>query len=331
MKRVLLSWSSGKDSAWTLHVLRQQPEIEVVGLLTTINTEFDRVAMHSTRRSVLEAQAEAAGLPLWIVPLPWPCSNEIYESRMADACQRAVDEGIEAIAFGDLFLQDVRAYREEKLKPTGLEPLFPLWEIPTDELARTMIAGGLRAKLTCVDPKQLPPYFAGHDFDALLLNALPPETDPCGERGEFHTCVYDGPMFSAPLRLQGGEVVHRDGFVFADFWEPANETEKAEGAVMVPFRYGGFYDVPRCIVLRYRGTILLLISPFDDALDEYPDVYTVYELPEAVLPVLAVNSWSFLEDTPLKRMGTVSIKDVKFDPTKRARLDATVLNRLLSE
>jgi uncharacterized protein (TIGR00290 family) len=217
MKRVLLSWSSGKDSAWTLHVLRQHPDIEVVGLLTTVNTEFQRVAMHSTRLSVLEAQAKAAQLPLWIVPLPWPCSNEIYEARMAEACKRAVDEHVDAIAFGDLFLQDIRAYRETKLKATGLEPLFPLWEIPTDTLAREMIAGGLRAKLTCVDPKQLPASFAGRDFDAGLLRDFPPEVDPCGERGEFHTCVYAGPMFAAPLDLEAGEVVTRDGFVFADF------------------------------------------------------------------------------------------------------------------
>jgi uncharacterized protein (TIGR00290 family) len=217
MKRVLLSWSSGKDSAWTLHALRQQPEIEVAGLLTTVNSEFDRVAMHSTRRSVLEAQAEAAGLPLWAVPLPWPCSNEIYETRMAEACQRALNEGVNAIAFGDLFLADVRAYREEKLKPTGLEPLFPLWEIPTDELARTMIAGGLRARVVCVDPKKLPLSFAGREFDEAFLADLPPGTDPCAERGEFHTCVYAGPMFKAPINLRAGEVVERDGFVFADF------------------------------------------------------------------------------------------------------------------
>jgi uncharacterized protein (TIGR00290 family) len=217
MKRVLLSWSSGKDSAWTLHVLRQQPDIEVVGLFTTVNTEFQRVAMHSTRLSVLEAQAKAAQLPLWIVPLPWPCSNENYEARMAEACKRAVDEHVDAIAFGDLFLQDIRAYRETKLKATGLEPLFPLWEIPTDALAREMVAGGLRAKLTCVDPKQLPASFVGRDFDDGLLRDFPPETDPCGERGEFHTCVYAGPMFTAPLHLETGEVVTRDGFVFADF------------------------------------------------------------------------------------------------------------------
>jgi uncharacterized protein (TIGR00290 family) len=217
MKRVLLSWSSGKDSAWVLHLLRRDPGIELVGLLTTLNTEFQRVAMHGTRRSVLEAQAESAQLPLWIVPLPWPCSNEVYEQRMTEICQRAVDEQIDAVAFGDLFLTDVRAYREKQLKPTGLQPLFPLWEIPTAALAREMIAGGLRARLACVDAKQLPGSFAGRDFDESLLRDLPVETDPCGEHGEFHTCVYAGPMFTAPLRLESGEVVNRDGFVFADF------------------------------------------------------------------------------------------------------------------
>jgi uncharacterized protein (TIGR00290 family) len=216
MKRVLLSWSSGKDSGWTLHILRQQSDIEVVGLLTTLNTEFQRVAMHGTRRSVLEAQAQAAQLPLWTVPLPWPCSNEIYEQRMAEACRRAIDEHIDAIAFGDLFLTDVRAYREEKLKPTGLEPLFPLWEIPTDRLARTMIAGGLRARVVCVDSNKLPESFAGRDFDEAFLADLPPGADPCAERGEFHTCVYAGPMFTTPLALEPGEVVNRDGFIFAD-------------------------------------------------------------------------------------------------------------------
>ena len=216
MKRVLLSWSSGKDSAWALHLLRRDPAIELVGLLTTLNTEFQRVAMHGTRRSVLEAQAAAAQLPLWIVPLPWPCSNEVYEQRMADACNRAIDEHIDAVAFGDLFLADVRAYRETQLKPTGLEPLFPLWEIPTDKLAREMIAGGLRAKLACVDTKQLPGNFAGREFDEDLLRDLPAETDPCGERGEFHTCVYAGPMFVAPLQIEPGQIVNRDGFVFAD-------------------------------------------------------------------------------------------------------------------
>ena len=217
MTRVLLSWSSGKDSAWTLHVLRQQPDIEIVGLLTTLNAEFDRVAMHGTRRSILEAQAEAAQLPLWIVPLPWPCSNEIYEQRMAEACNRAIAESVDAVAFGDLFLQDIRAYREKQLEPIGLEPIFPLWDIPTDALARDMITGGLRARLTCVDTKQLPAEFAGREFDSSLLNDFPKETDPCGERGEFHTCVYGGPMFTHEIALTPGEIVHRDGFVYADF------------------------------------------------------------------------------------------------------------------
>jgi len=217
MKRVLLSWSSGKDCAWALHVLRQQPDVEVVGLLTTINSEFDRVAMHGTRRSILEAQAAAAELPLWIIPLPWPCSNEIYEQRMAEACDRAVHQRIDAIAFGDLFLRDVREYREKQLAPTGLESLFPLWEIPTDQLARDMIAAGLRAKLVCIDPSQLDHSFAGRDFDAQFLHDLPEGIDPCGERGEFHTCAYAGPMFTAPIPLETGEIVTRDGFTYADF------------------------------------------------------------------------------------------------------------------
>ncbi len=217
MKRVLLSWSSGKDSAWALHVLRRDPAIELCGLLTTLNEQFQRVAMHGTRRSVLEAQARAAGLPLWIVPLPWPCPNEIYEQRMAEACNRAVAEGIDAVAFGDLFLADIRAYREKQMAPTGLEPLFPLWQVPTDALAREMIAAGLRARLSCVDKKQLPATFAGREFDEALLRDLPPAADPCGERGEFHTCVYAGPMFAAPLPIETGEIVERDGFAFADF------------------------------------------------------------------------------------------------------------------
>ena len=217
MKRVLLSWSSGKDSAWSLHALRRDAEIEVRGLLTTLNEEFQRVAMHGTRRSVLEAQARATGLPLWVVPLPWPCSNEVYERRMSEVCGRAVADGIDAVAFGDLYLEDVRAYREKQLAPTGLEPLFPLWGIPTAELAREMIAGGLRARITCVDSRVLPAAFAGREFDEVLLRDLPAGVDPCAERGEFHTCAYAGPIFSAALELEAGEVVNRDGFVFADF------------------------------------------------------------------------------------------------------------------
>ncbi len=217
MKRILVSWSSGKDCAWALHLLRRQPGIEIVALLTTINSEFDRVAMHGTRTALLEAQASAADLPLWKIPLPWPCSNEEYERRMADVCLRAASDGINAIAFGDLFLRDVRAYREKQLHSTGIEPLFPLWDIPTPELARSMISGGLRAKLVCVDSRQLDPSFAGRNFDAALLYDLPATADPCGENGEFHSCVYDGPMFSRPLALDPGEIVNRDGFTYADF------------------------------------------------------------------------------------------------------------------
>jgi diphthamide synthase (EF-2-diphthine--ammonia ligase) len=221
MKRVLLSWSSGKDSAWALHVLRSDPSLEVVGLLTTLNTEFQRVAMHGTRRSVLEAQAEAARLPLWVIPLPWPCSNEVYEQRMAEACRLAISERIHAIAFGDLFLQDVRDYRVRQLASTDLEPLFPLWGVATDALAREMIDGGLRARLTCVDPKEIPGSFAGREFDDSLLHDLPASADPCGERGEFHSCVYAGPIFRAPIVLEAGEIVEREGFVYADFVESA--------------------------------------------------------------------------------------------------------------
>jgi uncharacterized protein (TIGR00290 family) len=228
MKRILLSWSSGKDSAWCLHVLRQRHDFEIAGLLTTLNEEFDRVAMHGTRRSVLDAQARAADLPLWVIPLPWPCSNEIYESRMLEACARAMNDEIDAVAFGDLFLEDVRAYRVAQMKATGMEPLFPLWNIPTDQLAHEMIAGGLRSKLTCVDTKQLSAEFVGRDFDEELLSALPASVDPCGERGEFHTCVYDGPMFKAPIALQAGDKVMREQFSYADFAVTEMRTECAD-------------------------------------------------------------------------------------------------------
>ena len=223
-KRVLVSWSGGKDSAWALHLL-QQPEFEVVGLLTTINTHFGRVAMHGFRQELLELQAEAAEIPLWPVPLPWPCSNEQYESAMSAACARAVAEGIDAIAFGDLFLEDIRAYRETKLAGTGLTPIFPCWQIPTDRLAREMIAAGVRAHLVCVDPRQLDGRFAGRVFDEALLRELPPNVDPCGERGEFHTFVSAGPMFardgrSRSIEVSAGDIVERAGFgqsfIYAD-------------------------------------------------------------------------------------------------------------------
>lgn len=217
-KRALVSWSSGKDSAWALHVLRQQGEYDVVGLLTTVNETFDRVAMHGTRREVLEAQAEVAGLPLRLVPLPWPCSNEQYEARMRAACADAVADGIAAIAFGDLFLEDVRAYREEKLKGTGLQPIFPLWGLPTEALPQEMLAAGLKARIVCVDPRKLPRAFAGRDLDGSVLAAMAPECDRCAERGEFHTVAYAGPMFRSAIRLENGEVIERDGFVFADAW-----------------------------------------------------------------------------------------------------------------
>jgi uncharacterized protein (TIGR00290 family) len=215
-KRVVVSWSSGKDSAWTLHRLRQRDDIEVVGLMTTVNQAFDRVAMHSTRTQVLEAQAAAAGLPLRKISLPWPCSNEQYESCMGECVRAMKAEGVQAVAFGDLFLEDIRAYREKQLAGTGLEPLFPLWLEPTDKLAREMISGGLKAKLVCVDPKKLDRKFAGREFDTELLRELPSSIDPCGENGEFHTCVCAGPMFGGEIPLLAGEVVERDGFVYCD-------------------------------------------------------------------------------------------------------------------
>ena len=215
-RRVLLSWSSGKDAAYALHRLRADPEVAVAGLLTTLNGAFDRVAMHGVRDALLEAQAEAAGLPLWKVPLPWPCSNEAYEAAMAEACARAAAEGITAVAFGDLFLEDVRAYREAKLAGTGLAPVFPLWGEDTARLAREMIASGLEATLVCVDPRALEARFAGRAFDGALLAELAPGVDPCGERGEFHTFAWAGPMFRQPVAVAPGETVTREGFVFAD-------------------------------------------------------------------------------------------------------------------
>jgi uncharacterized protein (TIGR00290 family) len=215
-RKLLLSWSSGKDSAWALHCLRQSRDYEIVGLLTTLNAAFDRVAMHSTRRALLEAQARAAGLPLRTVPLPWPCSNDHYEAAMRTACDTAIADGVDAMAFGDLFLDDVRRYRIEKLQGTGIEPVFPVWGLDTHQLARDMIAAGLRARIVCVDPGKLPREFAGRDFDAAFLRDLPPGVDPCGENGEFHSVVYAGPMFREPIAIEGGEVVERDGFIFAD-------------------------------------------------------------------------------------------------------------------
>ena len=215
--KIVVSWSSGKDSAWTLHVLRGQYPGCTAGLLTTINEAFDRVAMHAVRRELVRAQAHAAGLPLYAIDLPWPCANETYEARMAAAVKQLESDGFTHIAFGDLFLEDVRRYREDRLAGTGLTPLFPLWKtMPTRQLADQMIESGLGACLTCVDPRVLPASFAGRSFDRGLLADLPEGVDPCGENGEFHTFVWDGPMFSRPIAVAGGEHVERDGFVFAD-------------------------------------------------------------------------------------------------------------------
>lgn len=214
--KTILSWSSGKDSAFALHVLRQTPDYEVTGLLTTLNQVHDRVAMHAVRRTLLHAQARAAALPLIEIDLPYPCSNEEYEARMRGFVECALALGVTHVAFGDLFLEDVRAYRERQLAGTGLTPVFPLWGRPTAKLAREMLAAGLRARITCVDPRQIPASFAGREFDESLLAELPASADPCGERGEFHSFVWAGPMFSQPLRVIAGEVVERDGFVFAD-------------------------------------------------------------------------------------------------------------------
>lgn len=213
---IVLSWSGGKDSAWALHVLRSAGEFDVAALLTTINRDFDRVAMHAVRRGLVEAQASAAGLPLWTVELPWPCDNQQYQAGMAEACRRAAGEGIRHLAFGDLFLADIRSYREAQLRGSGLEPVFPLWGLPTAPLARQMIATGLRARLTCVDLKALPKELAGREFDEELLADLPEGADPCGENGEFHTFVYAGPMFRREIEIETGEILEREGFVFAD-------------------------------------------------------------------------------------------------------------------
>jgi len=215
-KRVILSWSSGKDSAWTLYQLQQQ-NVEVVALLTTFNEAFDRVAMHGTRRALIDAQAEAAGVPLLPVQLPWPCSNEDYEAIMTNALQTMREEfNPTHVAFGDLYLEDVRDYRIKQMADTGIDSLFPIWGQQTGDLARSMVAAGLKATLTCVNPKQIPRELAGREFDNDFLDALPEEVDPCGENGEFHSFVHAGPMFKHNLKVATGEVVERDGFCFAD-------------------------------------------------------------------------------------------------------------------
>jgi len=215
-ERVLVAWSSGKDSAWSLHLLRQQAEVEVVGLLTTLDESRERVAMHAVRHELLLAQAAAAGLPLEIVRIPNPCPNEVYEQRMGAAVARAKAAGVASVAFGDLYLDDVRRYRERQMRGSGLSLRFPLWGRPTRALAEEMIDAGLCATRTAVDPRRLDPRFAGRAFDRALLAELPADVDACGENGEFHSFAWAGPMFARPIRVRPGAVVTRDGFVFAD-------------------------------------------------------------------------------------------------------------------
>lgn len=213
----MLSWSSGKDSAWSLYQLQNDPEVELVGLMTTVNAAANRVAMHAVRHELLESQARAAELPLFSIPLPWPCSNADYEEIMAEAVIE-IREKYKAthVAFGDLFLEDIRAYREKQMRGTDLALMFPLWQIDTKTLADEMIAAGLKAVLTCVDPKQLGVDFAGKSFDQGLLDSLPNHVDPCGENGEFHSFVYAGPMFKADIPISIGETVERDGLIYTD-------------------------------------------------------------------------------------------------------------------
>jgi uncharacterized protein (TIGR00290 family) len=214
--KALISWSSGKDSAFALHEVRQAGELDVVGSVTTVTETFGRVSIHGVRQEILLAQLAAAGLPPRIVPIPYPCPNEIYEARMGEAVAGAVREGITHMVFGDLYLADIRAYREQKLAGTGITPVFPLWDKPTLPLARAMVESGLRAYLATVDLKKLPAEFAGRTFDARLLADLPQGVDPCGENGEFHTCVVAGPMFSHPIAVTTGERVERDGYAYCD-------------------------------------------------------------------------------------------------------------------
>lgn len=215
-KRVLISWSSGKDSAWLLHTLQQDPSIEIVGLFSTANEEFERVAMHAVRMQLVEMQAEAAGLPLEWVMIPNPCDNETYSSIMKNFMKTVVQRKIDAIAFGDLFLEDVRDYRINNMEGTGVEPIFPIFGSDTHSLCQEMIASGLKAQLTCIDPKKIPEALAGHAFNRELISKLPNGVDPCGEFGEFHSFAFDGPMFNKPIAITVGETVERDGYFFTD-------------------------------------------------------------------------------------------------------------------
>jgi uncharacterized protein (TIGR00290 family) len=214
--KALLAWSSGKDSAWALHEVRAAGELEVVGALTTVTETFGRVSMHGVREELVRAQHDAAGLASVLVRIPYPCPNEVYEARMAAALADARDAGVTHVVFGDLFLEDVRGYRERALEGTGIAPVFPLWGRPTGVLAGEMLAAGLEAVVVCVDLGRLPADFAGRPFDHELLGELPPDADPCAESGELHTCVLDGPMLSRRIEASVGDTVVRDGFAYAD-------------------------------------------------------------------------------------------------------------------
>ncbi len=214
--KALMCWSSGKDAAWALHVARQQDTVQVVGLLTTITEDYGRVSMHGVREDILEAQAEAVGLPITKVYIPAPCPNELYEDKMRTAMTAALSRGVTRVVFGDLFLTDIRDYRAAQLAKVGMQPVFPLWGQPTRKLAAEMVGSGLRARITCLDPGKMPRDLAGAEYDKALLGGLPPEVDPCGENGEFHSCCLDGPMFCRPIKVEVGETVERGGFVFTD-------------------------------------------------------------------------------------------------------------------
>ena len=212
-----MSWSSGKDSAYALHLLLKDPSINLLGLFTTVNQKFERVAMHAVRLRLLKEQAKQIGLPIYIIEIPFPCSNADYERIMSEFITKIQNDNIEAVAFGDLYLEDIRDYRIAQMQDTGIEPIFPCWGIDTTELSKMIIDIGIRAKIACIDPKQLANEFAGHDYNQTLLDTLPEQVDPCGENGEFHTFVYDSPSFTHPINIKQGETVERDGFVFTDW------------------------------------------------------------------------------------------------------------------
>ena len=262
-KKLALSWSGGKDSAWMLHLLRQADEYEVVALVTSINEHFDRIAIHGVRTELLRKQAELAGIPLWTVDLPWPCSNLQYEDRMKTMFAHAKDQEVEYFAFGDLFLADIRSYREKQLEQTGLTPIFPLWQKPTGPLAQEMIAAGLRAKLACVDTTHVDRSFAGRDFDERLLRELPSTVDQCGENGEFHTFVYAGPMLSGRIPVSAGETVERHPFVYADLLLQKSEHPDKEKSNAKPFASGTALRLQRTVVAWSSNPLasLFLLKP----------------------------------------------------------------------